>query len=427
MSERAEREDSPADAVTLEGEAARAGPEPRATHRRSGAARRSLLLLWLAPVALILAIAYLVAAEPGRVALFLAGAPPEAATPGELAALDDRLGALAADTARRDELTALADADEAAARRVAEALAELRAVVEVLETELAGRLGALDARLAALEGAEPPVDPALREGLAALDGRVAALEGREPAADPALARRMDALEAARSGAQGQALAELEGALAALERRLERLAAASDTGPLESRLAETAEAAGEAGAQAGRALEELALLRRAVEQPARGADWRLAAARLRLAVDGGGPFEAELAALQAIADAGLGGWTAFAAEGVPTRDTLVRRFKALARAHVARPEGETGTPWLDDAIDRLSDVVSIRRVDKNLPGAALDAVVGRAEAHIDEGSLAGAVAELEAGEAPPFAEWLAAARARLAADAELPAMLAGAAG
>jgi len=68
-------------------------------------------------------------------------------------------------------------------------------------------------------------------------------------------------------------------------------------------------------------------------------------------------------------------------------------------------------------------VSVREVAKDLPGDGPDAALGRAEAHIEDGDLAGAVAEL-GGDLPlPFDGWLAVATDRLAADAELEALTA----
>ena len=86
----------------------------------------------------------------------------------------------------------------------------------------------------------------------------------------------------------------------------------------------------------------------------------------------------------------------------------------------QPEGATGASWLDDVIGRLSEVVSVRKVSKDLPGDSPGAALGRAEAHIEEGNLAGAVAELGGALPPPFDSWRLVARDRLAADAELDA-------
>ena len=372
-------------------EDAAGAPEEKAAARRRG---RLALLLWLLPVALIVAAGYLVAAQPERLAAFLVGKPPDSASAADIDRLAESLAKASA------AITANREASEAA---VEEAVA-LRNALEALKQRLDARLEALDGRIAALERAEPVVDPALAAEIAGLREGLAALEARpagEGAAEPL--------------AGGPALASLKTALAALESRLEGLEARNRA------------AAGEAGAAANRALAELAALREAVADLARsgeeGSAVKLAVARLRLAVDSGASFEEELEALQAAGGPALGAWTAHAERGLPTANAAARRFKELARARTLRSEGATGTPWLDDAIRRLSDVVSIRRVSKDLAGEDADAGLGRAEAHIEEGDLAGAVAALGGDLPPPFDGWLAAARARLAADAELRALTA----
>ena len=359
----------------------RPAPEDRTA---AGRRKRLLLLLWLLPAALILAAAYLVAAQPERLAAFLAGKPPDMATAADVERLADRLSkAEAADRAQAEALAAAATAD--------------REALEALERRLDVRLDALEDRIAALEGAKPVVDPALaaevaglKQGLAALEARPAGEDAAGPAWDPA---------------------PLEAAVAALERRLAGLEARDGTA--------------EAGAAADRALAELAALRDAVAGLAReeGGAVKLAAARLRFAVDSGAPFNEELEALRAAGGPGFGAWTARAEQGLPTKAALARQFKELARARTVRPDGATGTPWLDDVIGRLSDVVSVRRVATDLPGDGADAVLGRAEAHIEQGDLAAAAAELGGDLPAPFDGWRLAARARLAADAELEAFTA----
>ena len=394
-----------------------AGPEERTVSRRRRR-RRLFLLLWFLPVVLILAVGYLVAAQPERVAAFLAGKPPDMATAGDIERLTDRLLKIeveSADMAQVDAHSAAITANREKNEAVAGEVAALHNALEGFEERLDARLEALEERISNLEGAEPATDPAVAAQMAGLEERLAGLEAR-PAGD------------GKSGTGADpALATLKAAVAALEMRLEGLAAGGEADSLEAQVTATNRAAAEAGAAAGKALEELASLRDAVANLARsgeaGATVKLAVARLRIAVDSEVPFKEELVALQASGSPGFGAWTARAERGLPTEDGLARQFKQLARARVVGPEGVTGTPWLDDAIDRLSDVVSVRRVAKDLPGDGPDAVLGRAEAYIEEGDLAGAVAELGSEAPPPFDGWLAVARDRLAADAELEAFTA----
>ena len=365
-------------------------PEERAAARRR---RRGqlLLLFWLLPAALILAAGYLVAVQPERLAAFLAGKPPDSATAADIDRLADGLSKASA------AITANREASEAAA---GEAVA-LRKSLEAFKQRLDTRLGALDRRVTALERAEPAVDPAVVAEIAGLKEGLAALEA-QPAGEGAAALAVD-----------PALASLKAAVAALASRLEGL--------------EASDRATEAGMAADRALAELASLRDAVAELARsgeeGGVVKLAAARLRFAVDTGAPFGKELDAFRAAGGPAFGAWTARAEQGLPTTNALALQFKALARARTIRPEGATGTPWLDDMIGRLSDVVSIRRVSKDLAGDHADAALGRAEAHIEDGNLAAAVAEL-GGDLPlPFDGWRLVARDRLAANAELEAFTA----
>ena len=379
-------------------------PEARAAARRRRRGRL-FLLLWLLPVVLIAALGYLVAAQPERLAAFLAGQPPGMATTADIERLTERVLKAEVESADRAHLdahsAAITDNRENIAAAAGEAAA-LREALGAFERRLDARLEALEGRIAALERAEPAVDPAVAAEIAGLRETLAALEARPPG------------DAAAPAAADPGLAPLKAAVAALEGRLDGLEASD-------------RAAVEAGASADQALAELARLRDAVAKLARSGEAEggagLAAARLRFAVESGAPFKEELDALRAAGGPGFGAWTAHADRGLPTAGALLRRFKELARARTLRPEGATGAPWLDDAIRRLSDVVSVRRVSKDLPGDSPDAALGRAEAHIEEGNLAGAVAELGGGVPPPFDGWLALARDRLAADAELEALTA----
>lgn len=379
-------------------------PEERAAARRRRRGRL-FLLLWLLPVVLIAALGYLVAAQPERLAAFLAGQPPDMATTADIERLSGRVLKAEVESADRAHLDAHSAAITHNRENVAAVAGEVAALREALgafERRLGARLEALEERIAALERAEPAADPAVAAEIAGLKETLAALEARPAGGGPAAA---DA---------DPGLASLKAAVAALDGRLGGLEASD-------------RAAVEAGASADRALAELAALRDAVAKLAlpgdAGGGVRLAAARLRFAVDSGAPFKEELEALRTAGGPGFGAWTAHAGQGLPTADALARRFKALARTRTLRPEGATGTPWLDDVIGRLSDVVSVRQVSKDLAGEDADAALGRAEAHIEDGDLAGAVAEL-GGDLPlPFDGWRLVARDRLAADAELEALTA----
>ena len=375
------------------------GGRTRASRLRGRAALAALVLLWLVPILSAAGIGYLVWREPERVAAFLAGKPEDMASAAEQRALADRVADLetAVRTATAESRSAIA-ALKADGGETAESIGDLTGGLESLGRGLAavreelsamagrnGRLDALAVRIAALETAATEI-PALASGRE-VDGRIL-------------------------GALGTAVAEQRERLGALGGEVAALSAtgvrvSEEIARLRSELA--------AAAQAG-----------AATSPGSLAGWAAlrAAVRLERAVEAGRPFEKELAELEAAADPGFGEWTARSGTGLPTRAALVRKFRELAGAHVGRPDGPTGISWLDAAVDRVMSSVSIRRVGKELEGEGFAASVGRAEAFVDEGDIAGAVGELDAGRAPPFADWLDAARARLVAEAEIAAFLGG---
>ena len=410
-------EPEPIEVEAVPSDAQAAGPEEQAAARRRRRGRL-FLLLWLLPVVLILALGYLVAGQPERLAAFLAGKPPDMATAAEVERLAGRLSKVEAestDTAEADARSAAIAANREGIGTAAGELAALRGALEQFEERIGARLAELDKRISDLEGAEPSVDPAVAARIAEHEERLAGLEARLLSEDTT------------SAVADPGLAALKRSVAALQARLDGLETAPDRDGLEARVEATGRAAAEAAAAADRALGELAALRDTVGSltlPGEaGESEKLAVARLRFAVDSGVPFKEELEAFRAAGGPGFGTWTAHAEQGLPTADALARRFKELARARTLRPEGATGTPWLDDVIGRLSDVVSVRQVSKDLPGDGADAALGRAEAHVEEGNLAGAVAELGGDLPPPFEGWRLVARDRLAADAELEALTA----
>src|SRR3546814_20576733 len=73
------------------------------------------------------------------------------------------------------------------------------------------------------------------------------------------------------------------------------------------------------------------------------------------------------------------------------------------------------------MERACSVVGVRGVGEDVAGDTPEAVLARAEAAMDRGDLAEAAArvgELQGDAAAAFAEWLAAAKARISADAGL---------
>jgi hypothetical protein len=111
----------------------------------------------------------------------------------------------------------------------------------------------------------------------------------------------------------------------------------------------------------------------------------------------------------------------ASTGVPTADALRRDFSEVARRVTSAGSGGDETGWLGGVMRRLSNIVTVRPVGEAAGGNDAGSTVARAEARLEAGNLAGAVAALE-GLRGPAAEaarpWLERARARLAAQRAL---------
>lgn len=278
---------------------------------------------------------------------------------------------------------------------------------------LRGDISAIAGRVAKLEAA-PDTPPDLDDRLAALETEISGLSQKtneiagnvadhgvdhsagasgEPSA--ALLKRLTALEAALAGAlqdQGQteALREQNAALAA------RLSTA------EARLAALADQQDTAGDGSGE-----------------GAALVAAVSQLRVTVEGGRDFAADLAAVEQLAgDAGSGVLAEVArlkatgVQGLATLAELRRDLAALAPALV-RSAGPENEGWMGRAWSRVASLVSIRRTGE-VEGVGAEARVARAEARLKAGELDAAIKEiskLEGNALDTAASWLQRARAR----------------
>jgi hypothetical protein len=248
-------------------------------------------------------------------------------------------------------------------------LTALTARVATLEQRPQIDLAPLAARLAQLEAKSADLAPltarsdALSARLESLAARVEALSGRDQGADADLARRLDALEAS---------------IASLERNAQQLSA-----------------------QAANA-ERLT---------------RIQAAQTALAA--GAPLGDLPHAPPAVAH--------FARAAPPTEAALHVAFLRTEPAALAasQPTAE-GTPFLNRLLVRAESLVTIRQGDHVLVGDTAAGVLARAQAALDAGDLAGAVAAVGTLSGPPadaMASWLADAKAVLAARAGLADMAA----
>ena len=356
-----------------------------------------------------------------------------------LGGLGERLDALerglaAAEASLADEARRLdalqSDGDAAAealagtAGRANDALSEVRAQgrrIGDLEAET-DALGALSARIAALEGA---LAEAFKEAQDDPDG----------AATLALQQRLDGIEAAIAAGAGGA-APPPGETRALAERLDAL---------EARLGETLDigetvaALGEDAARLGDRLGAGTARIEALEAAAAAGDPRridlvLAIGRLRQALSGSGPYAddltlvVELGAGEPALGAALDTLAARADSGVPARSVLRARFALVARDAIQADRDSAAEDWLDKTVARLGRLVSVRRTGE-VAGDATDAVLARAETRLAEDDLGAAVVELGAllgAAGAAAAEWLGDAEARLGVERALAELAAAAA-
>jgi hypothetical protein len=353
-------------------------------------------------------------------------------------------------------------------------VASLAERIQALETasgdELVARLEALEARVegqgatpAELEGEGPDLSGRLAEIEAAL--------AQLPDAGPQLAQleqRLAALESSTTGTQGEAAtdegtAALQDAVAALEERLARLPQDTEgrLSQLDQRLGAAEQAEGRIGQLSGsvdqltqklnadeQRTQDLANQLSTLSERVSDAESRLEAAarnrdraaalalivgQLEAAIDEARPYQTQAQALSAMTQNGSGGSDASgddsigqavselepgAASGVASIATLRQSFEPVANeiVHAARaPEGDN---LLNRATDNLMRLVTVRPVGDDVRGESAEARVARAEAALDKGNLAAAVAELDQLQGRPAeaaADWLAQAKARVGAD------------
>lgn len=167
-----------------------------------------------------------------------------------------------------------------------------------------------------------------------------------------------------------------------------------------------------------------------QQASAGEGLVVAIGQLQAALVVGRPYAKELRAVQALTRdlpdlaATLAPLSASAESGLASDVALNRQFRDLAPAILAADRTRSDASWTDQALGRLSSIITIRRASGEVAGDGADAVLARAEAALNEGSIAKAVAEMEKLSGPAAekaAPWLAPARARVAAEAAAQAL------
>lgn len=242
--------------------------------------------------------------------------------------------------------------------------------------ESSDRLTRLEAQLQAIsKGSAQAADGKAADDLIGRIGKIERVLAERGVAAPAapdlsIARRLDAAEAA--------VKSLDDSLSKLSRRADENAA----------LAKDARSRAEA-------IQTDATRRESETGSDRAMRLAIAALALRSAAERGDPFEAELAALKALAPdaASLAPLESFAAKGVPSPQTLASELSALIPALSPAP---AETPPEGNFLERLQAnaqrLVRIRPVDETA-GYDAKAVVARAEIKARQGDIAGAAGEL----------------------------------
>ncbi|MBM3622991.1 MAG: hypothetical protein FJX20_20105 [Alphaproteobacteria bacterium] len=454
-----------------------AKPEPTRQPRRGGGFVSALVVVFVPVIALLIAVVvtYFIDPEAVRSAAYaLTGHSPSPRPDDQIKPLQDRIAALEARPSPADPSPALreaidklesrVDAQERRAAAMQELATKLDALAQRVETlanrpatptgpapdaaRLESALGQVRAELAVVKAELQSAQTTLK-ALAARPPDAPAT----PSADPgdaarqigALLERLDRLERRDAQAAGATAnlaekVEVVRQLAELEARLRaEIARATDSG--------ARDAAAQARARADAIEKEIAARLDAVAKEtavkiegltrdvaartdgdqraltsSRGAAVIGVAARLRQALEAGGPFTSSLEMLAplAAADPQIAAMRDELAKVAPTGVVPLRalagEFPGVARAVIAADHADDS--FWQRVLGKLKSIVSIRRVGENTKGMEPDAILARAEAAVNAGDLGRAVGEvkqLSGAAAAPATTWLINAEAHLAAQ------------
>jgi hypothetical protein len=147
------------------------------------------------------------------------------------------------------------------------------------------------------------------------------------------------------------------------------------------------------------------------------------ANLRRALDRGGKYSSELAALKKIAGDKLNLKVLETAQndGVPGLQALGQEFRPLAHAILDAEAEPEGASVMDRLLSGAKSIVRVRRVDLKPDDMSTEAVIGRMEQGVKEGRLVDVLDEskrLPAKTLEPARGWLAKIEARYAIDKAL---------
>ena len=160
---------------------------------------------------------------------------------------------------------------------------------------------------------------------------------------------------------------------------------------------------------------------------------LAVAQLRKSIESGQSFTKDLEALKALAghDPALKAAAAvldkYSTSGIATLGPLRDQFGAIAGEIVHAPKALRADGWFDRMVNRISRMVTWRRIDAEDGVDTVDSVVARTEEKLEFGDLITAVKTLETlasmseDAAAAAAPWLTDAKARLSVERAISSM------
>lgn len=299
-----------------------------------------------------------------------------------------------------------------------DAAAVANASVETAKREMTARLDDLEKRLRATSAAiaeRPAGSGALDPAIADLRSKVEALEGRAAGAATPAPTPAPAQPPAVTADQEKELATLRLEIATMRNALQTIDQTVTVQRDQTKLLAEAVEKTRGDATARNAGEQKAM------STARASAIIGVAARLSAAVESGLPFVTDLALLTPLAqgDAKLGESTAvlqtYAQTGVASRPSLVAEFPAVAKAALADDVADDS--FGERLLGKVRGLISLRRVGNDVEGDGTEPKLARAEAALDAGDLAKAVALVKT--LPPqttraTAGWLSRAEAHLAA-------------
>lgn len=308
---------------------------------------------------------------------------------------------------------------------------------------LVGEESAEEARLAALETRIDAATDFARNETARLAERINEAEARTAALEPErvadLAAALEALEGglsdlrqrldANAKATGEAMTalrertnELQAQADALRAQLPPAGLMEKVGANERRLGALETGVGALGPQVAALSAQMEVVSEKVDEPSGAEKAALGAvlASLTRAFEAGQPFLSDLQAITEITGPreDIAALEEIAATGVPSFETLKRRFDALVPQvlHAETTAGAEG--YWDKLVANARTLITIRRQGE-VEGEDAEAVLARMETRLDEKDLKGAVAagqQLTGPAGDAAADWLASAQARLKGEA-----------